>query len=254
MCMNETRIYGKAVPVNEENIKAFWEQRAGMYEEKGDSTVILYGEQLSDALERQNSFTREVLIPQLNISGDSRILDVGCGVGRLARMLLPKCGLYYGVDFSESMVNTTRKVCERMKSDGCKADYKIEQLSLSEALQKTPDHYGGVFDCICFCGVCMYVNDEVLQESFCNIPALLGSRSAALFHEPVGIRKRLTLNNFYSGALSTLYNAIYRTPQEYLSLYQPLLNAGFSVESQGKIPDLDENYSDTYRWYAVLKR
>lgn len=252
--MNETRIYGTAVSVDEENIRAFWEQRAGMYEEKGDSTVILYGEQLSGAVEKQNAFTRDVLIPRLDIAGNSRILDVGCGVGRLARMFLPKCGLYYGVDFSRSMVNTTRRVCENMKSDGCRADYKVEQLSLSDALQKASDYYGGVFDCICFCGVCMYVNDEVLQKSFCNIPALLGSHSAALFQEPVGKSKRLTLNNFYSGALNTVYTAIYRTPEEYLSFYQPLLNAGFSVESQCKIPDLDENYADTYRWYAVLKR
>ena len=90
--MNETRVYGTAVSVNEENIKSFWEQRAEMYKEKGDSTVILYGEQFSDALEKQNAFTSDVLIPQLNITGNSRILDVGCGVGRLARMLLPKCG------------------------------------------------------------------------------------------------------------------------------------------------------------------
>ncbi len=252
--MNKTRIYGTAVSVNEDNIRAFWEQRAGMYEEKGDSTVILYGERFSGAVEKQNAFTRDVLIPQLNIAGNSRILDVGCGVGRLARMFLPKCGFYYGADFSRNMVNTTRRICEKMKSDGCKADYKIEQLSLSDALQKTPDYYGGAFDCVCFCGVCMYVNDELLRESFCSIPALLGSRSAVLFQEPVGKRERLTLNNFYSGALNTLYNAIYRTPEEYLSLYQPLLKAGFSVECQGKVPGLDDNYADTYRWYAVLKR
>ncbi len=252
--MSETRIYGTSVSVNEDNIKAFWEQRAGMYKEKGDSTVILYGEQLSDYVAKQNAFTGNVLIPQLDITGNSRILDVGCGVGRLARMFLPKCGFYYGVDFSQSMVNTTRLVCKKMKSDGCKADYKIEQLSLSEALQKTPEYYGGVFDCICICGVCMYVNDESLRESFCNIPTLLGSHSAALFQEPVGKSERLTLNNFYSGALNTLYNAIYRTPREYLSLYQPLLKAGFNIESQGKLADLDENYADTYRWYAVLKR
>ncbi len=100
----------------------------------------------------------------------------------------------------------------------------------------------------------MYVNDEILQESFCNLPTLLGSHSAVLFQEPVGKRARLTLNNFYSGALNTLYNAIYRTPEEHLSLYQPLLKAGFSIERQGKFSNLDENYTDTYRWYAVLKR
>ena len=32
--MNETRVYGTAVSVNEENIKSFWEQRAEMYKEK----------------------------------------------------------------------------------------------------------------------------------------------------------------------------------------------------------------------------
>ncbi len=252
--MDETRIYNTAVSVNEESVKAFWEQRAGMYGEKGDSAVVLYGEQSPDTVAKQNAFIRDVLLPQLNITGNSRILDVGCGVGRLARMFLPKCGFYYGVDFSRNMVNTARQVCEKMKSDGCKADYQIQQLSFSDALQKTPDYYGGAFDCVCFCGVCMYVNDEILQKSFGNLPALLGSHSAALFQEPVGTRARLTLNNFYSGALNTLYNAIYRTPEEYLSFYQPLLKAGFSIEHQGKFPNPGGNYADTYRWYAVLKR
>ncbi len=100
----------------------------------------------------------------------------------------------------------------------------------------------------------MYVNDEILHESFDNLPALLGSHSAALFQEPVGQTERLTLNNFYSDALHTLYHAIYRTPEEYISCYRPLLQAGFSIERQGKFPNLDENYADTYRWYAVLKR
>jgi len=252
--MSDTRIYGTAVSVDEESVKVFWEQRAGMYGEKGDSTVVLCGERFSDAVAKQNAFLRGVLLPQLNITGNSRILDVGCGVGRLAGMLLPKCGFYYGVDFSRSMVNTARQVCEAMKADGCKADYQIERLSFSDALQKTPDYYGGVFDCVCFCGVCMYVNDEILQKSFCSLPALLGRHGAVLFQEPVGKRERLTLNNFYSGALHTVYNAIYRTPEEYISFYQPLLQAGFSIERQGELPRFDENYADTYRWYAVLKR
>ncbi len=251
--MNETRIYGASVSVNEERIKVFWEQRAGMYGEKGDRAVLC-GEQFSDSGEKRNAFTREVNVPQLHITRDTRVFDVGCGVGRLARMLLPKCGFYYGVDFSQNMVHAARQTCEQMKSDGCKADYKVEQLSFFDALQKSPEYYGGTFDCIIVCGVCMYVNDEILQESFCNIPALLGSHSAALFQETVGKRERLTLNNFYSGALNTFYSAIYRTPEEYLSFYQPLLKAGFSIERQGKFPNLDENYADTYRWYAVLKR
>jgi len=252
--MDETRIYGTAVSVDEKSIEAFWEQRAGRYGEKGDSTVVLCGERFSDAVAKQNAFLRDVLIPRLNITGSSRVLDVGCGVGRLARMLLPRCGFYYGVDVSRSMVDTARQTCERMRSDGCEADYKIEQLSFSDALQKTPDDYGGAFDCVCFCGICMYVNDEILQRSFRNLPTLLASRGAVLFQEPVGKRERLTLNNFYSGTLNTLYNAIYRTPEEYLSFYQPLIQAGFSIDRQGEFPNPGENYADTYRWYAVLKR
>ncbi len=251
--MSETRIYGTPVSVNADDIRNFWEQRARMYGEKGDCAVLC-GEQFSDSGEKRNAFTREVIVPQLHITGDTRVLDVGCGVGRLAKMLLPLCGFYYGVDFSQNMVNAARQTCEQMKSDGCKADYKVKQLSFFDALQKLPEYYGGTFDCIIVCGVCMYVNDEILQESFCNIPALLGRHSTAFFQEHAGRRERLTLNNFYSDVLNTSYNAIYRTPEEYLSFYQPLLKAGFSIERQGEFSNLDENYADTYRWYAVLKR
>lgn len=251
--MNETRIYGTPVSVDAENVKAFWEHRAEMYGEKGDGAVSC-GEQFPDSVEKRNAFIRELLTAQIDITTSTRVLDIGCGVGRLAKMLLPRCGFYYGVDLSQNMVDAARQTCEQMKLDGYKADHKVEQLSFFDTLQKTPDYYGGAFDCIIVCGVCAYINDEILQQSFGKMPALLQSHSTVLFLEPVGQGERLTLNNFHSDALDALYSAIYRTEEEYLSLYRPLFQAGFSIAKKGRIPGFDEEYKDTFRWYAVLKR
>ncbi len=41
---------------------------------------------------KKNDFDREYIIPRLGITGDTHILDIGCGVGRIAEMILPLTG------------------------------------------------------------------------------------------------------------------------------------------------------------------
>lgn len=50
----------------------------------------------------------ETLLPFLNISPHSKVLDLGCGNGRWARILVDKCQEYVGVDVSKNFLESAR--------------------------------------------------------------------------------------------------------------------------------------------------
>jgi ubiquinone/menaquinone biosynthesis C-methylase UbiE len=60
-----------------------------------------YGRSLIDEMQQENLIRK-----------DSRVFDVGCGLGRLARVLtdfLSPDGAYYGIDANESSIDWCRK-------------------------------------------------------------------------------------------------------------------------------------------------
>lgn len=77
------RIYGEKIAVSQEEFKAFWRKRASLYEEKGISAVICR-DQNTERANRENVFDREHIVPQLGLTWNSRVIDMGCGVDRLS--------------------------------------------------------------------------------------------------------------------------------------------------------------------------
>ena len=100
----------------------------------------------------------------------------------------------------------------------------------------------------------MYINDPDAARIFRQLPKLLAEHCIIYLAEPVGLRERLTLNDFSSEALQTSYSAIYRTPEEYMELYAPLFEEGFSVMKREFRPDTGDHYSDTGRHHFILSR
>ena len=49
-------------------------------------------------------------------------------------------------------------------------------------------------------------------------------------------------------------SSTYRTPEEYIELFAPLLGEGFSVTKQEFRPDTGDHYSDTGRHHFILRR
>jgi len=60
--------------------------------------------------------TRKVSIvfwPEVKLTVDMTVLDLGCGIGRVAKWVSPKVHKYVGVDFSPTMIKKARKRCRR---------------------------------------------------------------------------------------------------------------------------------------------
>lgn len=243
--MDEKRVYGRNVAIDTGHIHDFYEKRAAI----GDGSAVLLGN--TKAVDEKNKFDREIILPKLGLTKDARVLDVGCGIGRIAEMVLPRCGFYCGVDFSESMVKATEKLCHSLAE---KDRFDCRVMSFSQVVEHSSDFYGGKFDAVLVLGVCMYINDAELKRIFNKLNCLLADTCTVYFTEPVGLGERLSLVDFPSKDLQMDYSAIYRTAEEYTTLYAPLLEAGFSVAEQNYRPRFGETYTDTGRWYTILKR
>ena len=243
--MDEKRVYGRNVVIDTSHIHEFYEKRAAIE----DASAVLLGNVKS--VDEKNKFDREEILPKLGITKATRVLDIGCGIGRMAEMVLPRCGFYYGVDFSESMVNATEKVCQGIVSKG---GFECRTMSFSDVLEHDPDFFGGKFGAVLVLGVCVYINDDELRKIFSTLNGLLDDTCTLYFAEPIGLGERLSLVDFPSRELHTDYSAIYRTAEEYTALYAPLLDAGFSIVEQNYSPRFGETYTDTGRWYTILKR
>lgn len=246
--MSEKRIYGKRTDIDTEHVREFYDRRAAQAS-SGDIGAVLLGVQDKTLLDRRNRYDQEYILPLLNIGAETRVLDLGCGLGRWAGFLLPKCGFYCGVDFSREMTRLAEQTCRQ--AGGA---YQVYCMSAVEAAAKSPEFYGGKFGTLIAGGVLAYINDTDAADMLHNLPNLLEEKCTVYLADQVGIQERLTLRDYPSAALAEEYSSIYRTPEEYLELCRPLLKVGFTVLRDEFRPESGENYSDTRRHHIILRR
>lgn len=250
--MSEHRIYDNKVDIKADDVKRFYDERA----KKAASmecpyTAVLLGDQNPNHAAEWNAFEKQYILPELRVDNKSRILDIGCGMGRWAETFIPQTEYYYGADYSAEMIALAKK-----RNTFPEKEYDFECYSFQEVVSLPKEHFQKKFNKAVICGVCMYINDKELQECFEKLNQLLADESILYLTETVARESRLTLNQFYSEALKADYDVIYRTQEEYNQMYSPLLEAGFQIVKQDFLPKLnkEEKYSETDRWYTILKR
>ncbi len=246
------RVYGENVDINTENTKAFYDRRAlAIARMQNAYTAVLLGDQDPAHAEKWNAFEKEHILPLLNINDHSSVLDIGCGIGRWAESIIPRCCYYYGADFSSEMIKIAK---ERNNVTGRHYDFVVS--SFQEVVNTPVDNFPRKFDRLIVAGVCMYINDTDLEQCFEKILNIMDTHAIVYLTETVAIQKRLTLDAFYSSALKTNYDVIYRTPDEYSMYYKFLTESGFTITRQTFLPRYNEEqeYRETDRWYTILER
>ena len=105
----------------------------------------------------------EALLPFININSDSKVLDLGCGNGRWAEILVDKCKQYVGVDFSNKFVQNAR---EKYK------EYKTVKFICLPAQDYLVDEQ---YDLILVIGLITYMNDEEIIKLSANCKKMLNN-------------------------------------------------------------------------------
>lgn len=252
--MSETkhRIYGQCVDIKEEKTRDLYDRRAEKLAEMDNPYVsVLLGDQNPEYALAWNEFEKKVVLPKMQVGEESRVLDIGCGIGRWAESLIPLCRYYCGTDMSSGMIERAR---ERNRFPEKEYDFINDSFENFCRTPKAEMKYS--FDRLWICGVMMYINDRQLELGMECLLDKMDDHALVYFTETVAFKERLTLNEFFSSALKADYNVIYRTEDEYNRIYGSWLQAGFHIKEQGLQPHFnqEEQYSETDRWYTILER
>jgi SAM-dependent methyltransferase len=129
----------------------YWEDRAQRFagDEEGLAAVCAYG--MPNFYNRTIDFEQRLALdPWLKVSTGTRVLDVGCGVGRWSRLLAARGALVTGVDLSPTMIAQARR---RAALDGVAERCRFEVGDLSTLA------VGGKFDMVLGVTVLQHILD-----------------------------------------------------------------------------------------------
>jgi len=107
-----------------ESYKKFWDHQAATPE---SALAAVDGSASEEVVQITGRFTAGQVATALELGPDDRILELGCGVGRIGRELAPHCARWTGVDISEKMIAHAR---ERLGHLGNTELHQLERTSL----------------------------------------------------------------------------------------------------------------------------
>lgn len=244
----KTRIYGENVNINKNKVKSFWNKRAEKYSEKNPYKAVKCNDSNSNYANLLDEYEKEKILPKLGINENSKVLDIGCGIGRLAEIIAPKCNYYLGTDFADDLLKIAK---DRM---GSNKNCDFDECDFINLYNNKIAKKNGPFNTVLLAGVAMYINDEELKMGFKNLLKILDKKATIYVCQPIATQSRLTLEEFYSKELKTEYNVIYRTIDECIDTFKELIDNGFEVVENERFLTEIKQYSDTERHYFILRR
>lgn len=145
------------------------------------------------------------------ISGkDSRVLELGCGTGRIAQVF-EKLGKHIiGVDFSEPCLEKARVICPKGEFHNSEV-WNIPPVQL--------------VDVVIISGVLLHLNDTEIKKTFGSINSVLRRGGKLLIRESVGNPQRFEVHGFVDN-LGCDYHAVYRTREDIKKLVPSNFNLG----------------------------
>ena len=242
------RIKGKKVAIDYAETKRFFEARGEKYSEEHPYVTTMYQDRHPQLTDERNREEITRILPLLQLDAASRVLDLGCGIGRWADAICCPIAVYLGVDFSESLVEIAR-------SRNTRDNFSFERMSIRNFNEYYQRCRMSPFNRLIIAGVLLYLNDEDVEHILRFLPDLLSPGAIVYLREPVGIRERLTLKDFYSQELEHSYNSIYRSAEEYRHLLQANAPAlvpvrdGFLFDT----PTLN-NRKETSQYYFIYRK
>lgn len=245
------RIYKVREDIKYKDTREFFANRAEKYNVENPYSVTMYQDGNPDLVKRRNEKETEVLLPKLQLSKSSRILDIACGIGRWADAVNVDIDKYTGVDFSEELIEIARKRNQKENF----SFYQGSAAELEKVIQKNEKEVA--YNVVLVIGLQIYLNDSDMETLFQQICRLCDNGAIVCLREPVAINERLTLKEFYSEALKENYNAIYRTREEHMKIYDMVLEKeGFTLLEEGFLYQEEtlNNRKETAQYYWIYRR
>ena len=240
------RIKNKVEDINYDAIQKFYQHRADRFNEQNPYSVTMLQDDNPALVEERNRVEVEKLLPLLCLDSDSKVLDLACGVGRWLDALPETISSYCGIDFSPELIEIAENRNNRKN-----ARFMLGLVTEADKLL-TRDK----FNRILMLGFLHYLNESDINKMLEQIPSLCENHAILCIRTTIGLSERLTLKDFYSEELKENYNAIYRTRDEFMTLFErTLLKEGFMIREQDfMFPSNLNNRAETAQYYFIFER
>lgn len=247
----QSRIYSEVHQIDYEATRDFWDYRASLAGQVNPLSMTMFQDENADLVDARNQHEKALILPQLPLSPDTHVLDIGCGNGRWGLEFVGQVGSYLGIDFSAGLIDFGR---QQLKSANAEPNFQLQHLSATDIAEDALLRRGP-FSLFIVSGLCLYLNDEDVKAVFRQVSRLADANSLIYVREPIAVGRRLTLDNHRSIEMNCEYSAIYRARSSYEELFaDSLLSAGFHIAvSEFLYPDDLSNRKETSQFYWLLE-
>jgi SAM-dependent methyltransferase len=183
---------------------AYWEERARRFAAEGEGLAAVCSYGMPGFYNRMIHFSQRLALARwLRVSPGTRVLDVGCGVGRWSRLLASRGALVTGVDLSPTMIaEARRRAAAAAVASRCR--FLVQDLARLDA--------GGPYDLVLGVTVLQHILDpSALRSAVQRLTEHLAPRGRLILLEaaPIGLADRCD---------TTVFKA--RDRERYLSLFE----------------------------------
>ena len=221
--------------MDEKAVKNFWDQRAECYGKTTFHGITTFSE--SAETKERNKLEKEEIRKRIDFDKDRRIIDIGCGVGRITLALAKDVDFIVGVDYSQPLIDIASKKAEEVGLTNiefiCASSYNFQ--------------HNEKFDVAVILGLFSYMNDDNVVKTINNISRHLKKGGKIILKESVGLEGRFEVIDKFSDELGTTYNSIYRTPSTLIGLFE---ENGFKVIHSKKF---FQHRKETGMWFFVFR-
>jgi 2-polyprenyl-3-methyl-5-hydroxy-6-metoxy-1,4-benzoquinol methylase len=221
--LNIDKIHQLFGDIDTDFMKEFWESRAKEHSLNESLTNL---EDDAELLAMKVRLEENKILPYLNWKG-KRIIDLGSGYGNWAFKFAEKGAK------SVTCVDYIKELCEKgqriAKENGVK-----NVIFINAAIQDfRPELI--FYDVVYIAGVSVHMNDTDYDKLIENIKSYTKPGSYLILRDGTGVPTRHSFDKEYSERLKTNYSAIYRSRDEYVSLFK---RAGFElIEDENMFPE-----------------
>jgi SAM-dependent methyltransferase len=225
--------------IDSEKVKSFWKTRSDKYNKLPFESIANL-EEKSHLLEMKIKLEQECIMPLLSLTPQTEVLDLGAGVGQWTFRFSPLVKKVVAVEYMDSLVTIGRLEAQ-------KNNYNNVEFITSPAEEFKSNQS---FDLVFISGLFVYLDEKQAQQLIKNLYSLLKPGGRLLLRDGTSILENTHyINNRYSDILNEHYSAIYRTREQYISLFKQI---NFNLIKDGQVfPEgcpLNK-FSETRLWY-----
>jgi len=218
-------------------VKEFWDAQARKSKRMRIEGVANLEEDPA-LLEMKVQAEKAKIMGMVSLNPASRVLDLGAGAGQWSFRFAEQAEDVVAVEYSGEMLELARNERERLGTD----NVTLVQMTAQDYVSEKP------FDLVFISGLLIYLADEDCEKLAAQCADNTLSGGILILRDGTGILGRYEINNRFSEALNAHYSAIYRTAEDYVSLFE---RHGFRLRRH---EDMFEEGSPLNKWKETRLR